>query len=560
MSSFRDPSSPKMVGQASGSDPDTVSKSGVRTETDHDTHGNNSSSTNQEVTGVWARIARVIPYFRNPQHVLLLKLDVMLLAWMFLAGIMKELDQSAITQAYVSGMRESLGLYGNELVEFNTFFSIGYAIGLVPGQLIQTKVRPSLFLPCCEIAWGMFVLFTYKAPNAETIYALRFFLGLLAASFWPSVVALIFNWYTPTELAVRLAFFNVSDVAGAMFLGALQAALYRNMNGVHGYAGWQWLFIIAGAVTIAQGLMAFVTVPDSPAITRAVYLTKDERELARERMGSFGANTSRLIPIAVLRRKLRQLIVHPVTYFFIAAFALSAWAHRANAYFVLYLESILDADGNRKYGTYEVNIIPLGGYALQIVTSIGLNALSDWKHWRWQVSVGSAFFHAIFLAVLSGWPSDDKVILAFYFLTYATNAGGPSLMAWMAEILRKEPEARAIIVAMTVTLVYVGHATIPLGAWRVADAPRYPIGFPLATAMTVGTILTQLGLLWWHGRHADVADKGYGPDSGEGYLVESDPEAARKESESSGKRPQVDTSKHNAGDPSSVTSIDTPAK
>jgi hypothetical protein len=37
-------------------------------------------------------------------------------------------------------MRESLSLYGNELVEFTTFFSIGYAIGLVPGQLIQTKV------------------------------------------------------------------------------------------------------------------------------------------------------------------------------------------------------------------------------------------------------------------------------------------------------------------------------------------------------------------------------------------------------------------------------------
>jgi sugar phosphate permease len=535
-----------------------VSKSDVNAhaEADQESHGHNVRS--HEVTGIWAKIAGVVPYFRDPQHVLLFKLDVMLLTWMFLAGIMKELDQSAVTQAYVSGMRESLSLYGNELVEFNTFFSIGYAIGLVPGQLIQTKIRPSLFLPCCEVAWGLVVLFTYKAPNAETVYALRFFLGLLAASFWPSVVALIFNWYTPTELAVRLAFFNVSDVAGAMFLGALQAALYRNMNGVLGHAGWQWLFIIAGAVTIAQGLVAFVTVPDSPAITRAVYLTPAERELARERMGSFGANTSRLIPLAVLRRKLRQIVVHPITYFFIVAFALNAWAHRANAYFVLYLESILDADGNRKYGVYEVNILPLGGYALQIVTSIGLNALSDWKHWRWQVSVGSAFFHAIFLAVLSGWPSDDHVILAFYFLTYATAAGGPSLMAWMAEILRKEPEARAIIVAMTVTLVYVGHATIPLGAWRVADAPRYPIGFPLVTAMTVGTILTQLGMLWWHGKHPEVAEKGYG-DANEGYLVESDPEAARKGSESSVKRPVIDTTtKQTTADPSGVTSIDSP--
>lgn len=356
----------------------------------------------------------------------------------------------------------------------------------------------------------MCVLSTYKAPDAETVYGLRFCLGLLAASFWPSVVALIFNWYTPAELAIRLAFFNVSDVAGGMFLSALQAALYRNMNGVHGVAGWQWLFIIAGAITIGQGLLAFIAVPDSPAITRAMWLTRDEKQLAQKRMSAFGTSTSRLIPLAVLRRKLAGLVTHPVTYFVMVSFALSAWAHRANSYFVLYLESITDADGHRKYSTYDVNILPIGGYALQIATSIGFNALSDWKHWRWQVSIVSNFFSVVFLAVLSGWPPSDKVILAFYFLTYATNGGNPSLMAWMAEILRKEPEARAIIIAMTVTLVYVGHATIPLGAWRVEDAPQYPIGFPMATTMSATTILTQLGLLWWDRRHPGVAEHGYG--------------------------------------------------
>jgi ACS family pantothenate transporter-like MFS transporter len=175
---------------------------------------------------------------------------------------------------------------------------------------------------------------THMAPNAHTIYALRFFLGLLSASFWPSVVALIFNWYKPSELAIRLAFFNVSDVAGAMFLGILQATLYRDMNGVHGLSGWMWLFIIAGAITIGQGLLAFVTIPDSPAITRAIWLTKAERQLARDRMDEFGATTSRMVPVSVLKAKLRQLIVHPVTYFVMISFALSAWSSRANSYFV----------------------------------------------------------------------------------------------------------------------------------------------------------------------------------------------------------------------------------
>lgn len=90
--------------------------------------------------GLFKILAHYVPYFRNPQHVLVFKLDCLLLTWTFIAGILKEMDQSATAQAYVSGMKESLNLYGNELINFNTFFSVGYAIGLIPGQLIQTKV------------------------------------------------------------------------------------------------------------------------------------------------------------------------------------------------------------------------------------------------------------------------------------------------------------------------------------------------------------------------------------------------------------------------------------
>lgn len=350
---------------------------------------------------------------------------------------------------------------------------------------------------------------TCKAQNATTVYALRFFLGLFSAVFWPSVVSLIFNWYTPKELAFRIACFNVSDVAGAMFLGALQAALYRNLNGAHGIAGWQWLFIVSGVITIAQGIVGFFIIPDTPAYTRAKWLTEDEKKLSRERMEGFGANTSKLIPPAVLKQKLRKLIVHPVTYFFLVAFALNAWAHRATSYFVLYIESLKDAAGNRMYSTYQVNILPLGGYALQIVSNLILNGLSDWKHWRWQISTGSTFSFGVLLCVLCAWPSDQKVVMAFYFMTYAANAGAPSLMAWFAELMRKEPEARAIVVAITVMIVYIGHATIPLRAFRVADAPQYPIGFPLATAMSFASVFVQLGLLWWARRNPQLVKGGY---------------------------------------------------
>lgn len=117
----------------------------------------------------------------------------------------------------------------------------------------------------------------YKAKSAITIYVLRFFLGALSATSWPGITSLIMTWYTPTELALRLAVFNVSDVAGAMFLGVVQAELYVNMNGVKGMAGWQWLFIVSGAITILLGFLGLLLIPDSPANTRAVWLTVGRR-------------------------------------------------------------------------------------------------------------------------------------------------------------------------------------------------------------------------------------------------------------------------------------------
>ncbi|KPM39378.1 hypothetical protein AK830_g7213 [Neonectria ditissima] len=465
-------------------------------------------------------LAKIHPYFKDPRHVLILKLDLLLLSWAFFAGLLKDADQSATTAAYVSGMKEDLQLFGNELVEFTTWFSVGYALFIVPSQLVQTRVRPSIFLPICEIVWGLFTLFTYRATNAKTIYVLRFFLGVFESTSWPGIVSLILNWYTPRELGKRLAIFGVSGVAGNMFLGIVQAALYKNLNGARGLAGWQWLFIVSGVVTIFWGIVGFFVIPDSPAITKALYLSEEERELARSRMADSGTKTSSLIPFRVLVKKLKLLVKSPITYLYLAGYLQFAWSQRANAYFLLYLKGLVDSAGDPLYSVYKVNLIPLGGYAISIVCNIGLNALSDWKGWRWQVAVAVAAVQLLATSVLAGWPDSRHTIMAFYFLTFSTAAWGYALLAWMAEILRKEPEVRSILVGIAVTLVYAGHASIPLRAWRVSDSPRYPVGFPLAAAFAAGSILAMLGLRFYIGKRADILDWGLDREEAESRAVE----------------------------------------
>lgn len=81
------------------------------------------------------------------------------------------IDQSNYKAAYASGMKEDvshtpllsflsllllqLNFQGNQLNYLDTLFRVGYALFLIPSQLILTRIRPSYWLPGLELLWGL---------------------------------------------------------------------------------------------------------------------------------------------------------------------------------------------------------------------------------------------------------------------------------------------------------------------------------------------------------------------------------------------------------------------
>ena len=71
---------------------------------------------------------------------------------------------------------------------------------------------------------------------------------------------------------------------GSLFSGVMQGAIHTNMDGAHGIAGWRWLFIIEGAMTVIVAIGGVWVLPDWPGNT--VWLTEREKALASLRIQS----------------------------------------------------------------------------------------------------------------------------------------------------------------------------------------------------------------------------------------------------------------------------------
>ncbi|PQE04982.1 MFS transporter Liz1 Seo1 protein [Rutstroemia sp. NJR-2017a BBW] len=88
----------------------------------------------------------------------LFKLDLAVLTFASLGYFIKNLDQSNINNAFVSGMqadqnirKEDLGLYGNQLNYMVATWTAGYVIGEIPSNIILTRVRPAIWIPTIEV-------------------------------------------------------------------------------------------------------------------------------------------------------------------------------------------------------------------------------------------------------------------------------------------------------------------------------------------------------------------------------------------------------------------------
>ncbi|KDQ64273.1 hypothetical protein JAAARDRAFT_117826 [Jaapia argillacea MUCL 33604] len=220
---------------------------------------------------------------KEMERKLLRKLDLRM-SILIVIYILNYIDRNNASAARLRGFEEDLGLKGQE---FNTILSIlyvGYILMQIPSNMFLNYIgKPSIYLPCCMIIWGIISILTGITTNFTGALLTRFFLGFVEAAFFPGALFLLSKWYKRSELGVRTALLSCGSLISNAFGSLLASGVLDGMQGKLGHSAWRWLFYIEGAITVFVAVCAVFILPDFPS-TSHHFLSPLEMRLAEVRM------------------------------------------------------------------------------------------------------------------------------------------------------------------------------------------------------------------------------------------------------------------------------------
>ncbi|KAI1084549.1 putative MFS transporter [Whalleya microplaca] len=210
------------------------------------------------------------------------KVDFHLLPMLILMYLLNFLDRSNLAQARLGTLEKDLNMTGTDFNLTTSILFVGYLLMQLPSNLLLTRVQPSVYLGVAMAIWGVISAAQAATHTLGALVACRFFLGFAEAPYFPGAIFLMSSWYTRAELAHRIAWFYCGNSLANAFGGLLGAGILGNMSGARGIAGWRWLFIIEGCITVVVAISAAFILPNYPATTK--WLTPEERAYAQWRL------------------------------------------------------------------------------------------------------------------------------------------------------------------------------------------------------------------------------------------------------------------------------------
>jgi len=210
------------------------------------------------------------------------KVSWRLLPLVALAYCIAYIDRSNISVASLT-MNTDLGFSAYIYGWGAGIFFFGYFLFEIPSNLILEKIGARIWIARIMITWGIISGLTALVTGTTSFLIIRFLLGAAEAGFFPGMILYLTYWF-PAEYRGRVisTLFIAQPVANAVASIASSAIL--NMDGMLGFRGWQWIFIIEAIPAVLLGLVILRIMTDRPG--HAKWLADDERSWLQARLES----------------------------------------------------------------------------------------------------------------------------------------------------------------------------------------------------------------------------------------------------------------------------------
>jgi len=190
------------------------------------------------------------------------------------AYLFNYLDRTSLSVAALT-MNQQLGLTPSQFGLAAGIFFLGYSVFEIPSNLLLYRVGARRWLARIMISWGLVSAAMAFVVGPNSFYGLRLLLGIMEAGFFPGVTFFLAAWF-PAQYRTRMLAWFLVGIPLSSLIGTPVCTMLLQMDGIWGFAGWQWMFLLVSLPCVPLGLLTLFLLADRPK--SAAWLTPEERD------------------------------------------------------------------------------------------------------------------------------------------------------------------------------------------------------------------------------------------------------------------------------------------
>jgi len=180
-------------------------------------------------------------------------------------------------------MNKALGLSSSAYGLGAGLFFLTYCACEIPSNLLLYRFGATRWIARIMLTLGVCAAGMAFVQGKHSFYVMRLALGAAEAGFYPGILFFLTIWF-PAAYRARILGYFIAAIPISGIIGAPLSGQLLGLNGLLGFQGWQWLFLVEAAPAFLLAPLVLAYLQDTP--DKAHWLPEAERGWLLARLDS----------------------------------------------------------------------------------------------------------------------------------------------------------------------------------------------------------------------------------------------------------------------------------